>query len=226
MGSKPSTPNYNQTAALNEQQRLNQAAGYQQYANVNSPLGGYSTSVDPKTGQITIDKNLSPQSQMALAAQHSALSNYTGDPTDAANQFYQGQMAYLQPQFDRQIQRGESSLTNRGLPIGSGAWNEAMGDIYNRQNQELSALAANSLFQGQQFQGNILNQAQMAGNQVIDPALIAGQSAAGMSDTYQAQLAQQNARAQEQAQRQNAIWGALGSVGGGVTGAVTGNLLK
>ena len=222
MGYSPTTPNYNTNAALSEQQRLNQAAGNQQYANVNSALGGYSTSIDPTTGQLTVNKNLGANSNAALGAQYAVLSNYSGDPTDAANQFYNSQMTYMQPQFDRQIQRAESSLTNRGLPIGSQAWNEAMGDIYDNQNQQLGQLSANALFQGQQFQNNILGQANTAGGMVIDPSMIAGQGGAGMSDTYQAQLAQENARAQEKAQNKNAMIGLGGSILGGVTGGLLG----
>lgn len=177
-------PVYNRQEAYDEQARINQMAGATQYANVNSPLGGYSITQDPVTGQLTINKQLSDTSTAAQQAQLGALNSYTGDPTEAANAYYNAQMAYLQPQFDRQVERAESSLTNRGLPLGSSAWNNAMDNIYDTQNRTLSSLSNQALAQGQQYQSNILNQANMLGSQVIDPSMIAGQGGAGLSDTY------------------------------------------
>jgi hypothetical protein len=198
-----SIPEYNTESALAEQSRLNTAIGGQQYANVSSPLGGYSVSVDPATGQLTVNKSLSDNSQTALSKQLGALNTYTGDPTEAANAYYNAQMSYLQPQLDRQVERAESSLTNRGLPIGSSAWNEAMGNVYDSQNRALDALSNEALSRGQAYQGNILGQAQMLGGQVIDPSMVAGQAGAGLSDTYANQY--NAALAQEQANYDNAL---------------------
>lgn len=198
-----SMPEYNTGAALAEQSRLNTTIGGQQYANVSSPLGGYSVSVDPVTGQLTVNKSLSENSQTALSKQLGALNTYTGDPTEAANAYYNAQMSYLQPQLDRQVERAESSLTNRGLPIGSSAWNEAMGNVYDSQNRALDALSNEALSRGQAYQGNILGQAQLLGGQVIDPSMLAGQAGAGLSDTYANQY--NAALAQQQANYDNAL---------------------
>ena len=93
-------------------------------------------------------------------------------------------MEYLQPQFDRQVQRAESSLTNRGIPLGSKAWNDAMDAVYDNQNQQMGALSSNALLAGQQYQQNILNQAATAGGQVIDPTMVSGQAGAGLENIY------------------------------------------
>lgn len=217
MGSKPNTPTYNASADIAEQNRLNQAAGLQQYANVSSPLGGYSVSVDPTTGQMTVNKNLSDNSQLALNQQLQTLGSYTGDPTEAANAYYNAQMAYLQPQMDRQIERAESSLTNRGLPIGSRAWNEAMGDIYENQNRTLSSLSDQALASGQQFQSNILNNAAMLGGQVIDPTMLAGQGAAGLENTYNKQFQNEQQKYQTKMAERNAFLKAVGDLAGTAT---------
>lgn len=224
MGSKPKTPTYNASADIAEQNRLNQAAGLQQYANVSSPLGGYSVSVDPTTGQMTVNKNLSENSQLAMQKQLNTLGMYTGDPTEAANAYYNAQMAYLQPQMDRQIERAESSLTNRGLPIGSSAWNEYLGDIYENQNRTLSSLSDQALASGQQFQSNILNNAAMLGGQVIDPTMVAGQGAAGLSNTYDKQFQNEQQKYQTKMAQRNAltsgILGAVGTIGGAALGSI------
>lgn len=224
MGHKPSAPTYNAQADMAEQNRLNQAAGLQQYANVSSPLGGYSVSVDPTTGQMTVNKNLSDNSQLALQQQLQTLGTYTGDPTDAANKYYNAQMSYLQPHLDRQVERAESSLTNRGLPIGSSAWNEYLGDIYENQNRTLSALSDEALAKGQQYQSNILNNAAMLGGQVIDPTMVAGQGAAGLSNTYDKQFQNEQQKYQTAMANYNSkmsgLTGAIGTIGGAALGSI------
>lgn len=224
MGSTPKAPKYNASKDLAEQNRLNQAAGWQQYASVSSPLGGYSVFVDPTTGQMTIDKTLSDNSKLALQQQLNAIGSYTGDPTTAANAYYNAQMAYLQPQLDRQVERAESSLTNRGLPLGSTAWNSAMGDIYENQNRTLSALSNEALANGQQYQSNILNQAAMLGGQVIDPTMVSGQAGAGLNNTYDKQFQNEQQRYQTKMAQYNAnmgaLTGALGTIGGAALGSI------
>lgn len=218
MGSSSSAPKYDTNAAQAEQNRINQATGQQMYANVVSPLGGYTTSVDPATGQITVNKTLSDASRLAQQQQLATLGNYTGDPTRAANAYYKAQMAYLQPQMQRQVERAESSLTNRGLPIGSSAWNEAMGGVYDAQNRSLESLTNNALAQGQQYQSNILNQASMLGGQVIDPTMISGQAGTGLENTYDKQFqAEVEAWKQKQANK-NALIGGIAQLGGAVIG--------
>lgn len=224
MGKTPSAPVYNAQSDIAEQNRLNQAAGLQQYANVSSPLGGYSVSVDPTTGQMTVSKTLSDNSQLAMQKQLGALNTYTGDPTEAANAYYNAQMAYLQPQMDRQVERAESSLTNRGLPLGSNAWNQYLGDIYEKQNRTLSALSNEALANGQQYQTNILNNAAMLGGQVIDPTLVGGQAGAGLENTYSKQFQNEQQQYQTQMAKKNAltsgILGAVGTIGGAALGSI------
>lgn len=224
MGHKPQAPTYNAQADIAEQNRLNQAAGLQQYANVSSPLGGYNVTVDPTTGQMTVNKNLSDNSQLALQQQLQTLGTYTGDPTEAANKYYNSQMIYMQPHLDRQVERAESSLTNRGLPIGSNAWNEYLGDIYENQNRTLSALSDEALAKGQQYQSNILNNAAMLGGQVIDPTMVGGQGAAGLANTYDKQFQNEKEKYQTAMANYNskmgALTGALGTIGGAALGSV------
>ena len=229
MGSSASVPTYNTQKAIEEQNRINQASGIQQYANVNSPLGGYNVSIDPTTGQLTINKSLSDNSRMALLGQQSALANYSGDPTQAANAYYNAQMAYMQPQLDRQIERTESSLTNRGLPLGSSAWNSAMSDVYDAQNRTLTALSNEALANGQQYQTNILNQAGLLGSQVIDPTMISGQGGAGLEDTYDKQFANEIEACKQKQANKNAltsgILGAVGTIGGAALGGPLGGAI-
>ena len=225
MGSKPSVPKYDVNQAQTEQNRINQSAGQQMYANVTSPLGGYTTSIDPITGQITVNKTLSDPSRVAQQQQLMALGNYTGDPTEAADAYYKAQMAYLQPQMERQIERAESSLTNRGLPIGSSAWNEVVGNVYDAQNRSLESLTNNALAQGQQYQSNILNQAAMLGSQIIDPTMVGGQAGTGLENTYDKKFASDVEKWKQKMAERNSLIGGLTSMAGTVVGGALGGPL-
>ena len=224
MGDKPSVPKYDVNQAQAEQNRINQATGQQMYADVVSPLGGYKTSIDPVTGKITIDKQLSDVSQLAQQQQLATLDAYTGDPTRAADAYYKAQMAYLQPQMQRQVERAESSLTNRGLPIGSSAWNEAMGGVYDAQNRSLESLTANALAQGQQYQSNILNQAAMLGSQIIDPTMVGGQAGAGLENAYDKQFANEVEKYKQEMAERNALIQGVSALGGKAVGAILGGM--
>lgn len=222
MGVSPNTPHYNQDAARNEQYRINQASANQLYADVNSPTGGYSTYVDPTTGQITVNKQLSENSQNALNQQQNVLERaYAYNPADAENAYYNAQMAYLQPQMQRQVTRSESALTNRGIPIGGAAWNEYMGDVRDAQNQQLSGLGSSAISAGQGYQNNMLGQANMLGSQVIDPTVVSGQGGAGYENTYDQQFENQIAQYKTKMAGSNVhqqVLGAGGTVVGGLLG--------
>lgn len=226
MGVTPNTPKYNQTAAINEQNRVNLAAANQQYADVYGPNGGYSVSVDPTTGQMTVNKVLSGNSQNAMNQQQSVLEQaYTYNPADAENAYYNAQMAYLQPQMQKQVTRSESALTNRGIPIGGSAWNDYMGDVYDAQNQRIASLGSNAVSAGQDYQNNLYNQASMLGGQVVDPSMVSGQAGAGYADMYDPQFQNEIAKYKTKMAGSNVnqqVLGGVGTVAGGIIGGIYG----
>ena len=177
-------PEYNTTAALDEQNRINSAYGYQKYANMNSPLGGYRVDIDPATGQMTVNKYLSDASQSAQTAQGNALSRFVANPQDAMRDYYNSQMEYVQPTFDAQIDAAKESMANRGIKMGSKTWNDTLAGIESAQDKSRTAMLNNALFNGQNYQSNLLGQAQIAGNQIIDPNMVEGTGGAGLSNIY------------------------------------------
>lgn len=221
MGSSPKVPQYSQSGAIKEQNRVNLATAFQKYADVYGPNGGYTTYVDPATGQLTVNKVLSDNSMTALGQQRAVLGNYTGDGTDAANAYYNAQMAYAQPKLERQVTRGRTALTNRGIPLGGNAWNEYMGDIYDTQNQYKSNLANSAISAGQGYQSGILNQGNMLGAQVVDPEMVLGQGGAGLKDTYDTEFQNKLAAYKTAMAGSNVHKTVLGGLGTGV-GAVLG----
>lgn len=226
MGSKPSTPEYDVQQSHAEQQRINEAAGKNLYFDVESPMGGYQIVTNPD-GTRRVVTTLSQPSASAQTLQQGVLNTISSDPTEAANKYYETAMTYLQPQLDKQVQRAEASLTNRGIPVGSQAWNEAMGEVYDAQNQIKSQVAGESIFKGQDYTTGQISQAGALGSQVYNPlaAMVAGQGATGLSDTYAAQFQNEMDRYNaEMASRNSLIGGGMG-LAGKLGGAIIGNLL-
>lgn len=225
MGSTPHAPKYNTEKELAEQNRLNQAAGYQTYANVNSPMGGYTVSVDPNTGKMTVNKNLSQNSLLAQQAQANALSRFVADPRTATQAYYNAQIAYVQPQFDAQIDAAKSSMANRGIAMGSKTWNETLAAINNEQDKAKTAMLNNAMFNAQDYQNNILGQAQTAAGMVIDPTMIAGAQGAGLENLYDKEFENEKARYTTK-MAGNSKWsnilGTVGGIAGGVVGGIFG----
>lgn len=188
MSSYPSAPKYDKQADLNEQHRINQAAANQQYANLVSDLGGYSVSVDPKTGRTTINKNLNDNSKTALWLQNEALKAYKVNPEEQRQQYFDAQMAYVQPYLDRQRANVMQDLENKGIPIGSTAYNSVMANLDKDQDNLVNMISADALYSGQDYNTNMLNQAAALGSQVYEPTMIQGIQGVGLSNTSQNEL--------------------------------------
>lgn len=223
MGKKPSTPHYNQNEAIASQNRVNQAVANQTYADVNSPMGSYYVSVDPNTGQMTINKTLSQPSNAAMATQGGLLGQYISSPQEAQRVYYNRQMNYVTPTFNQQASALEQSLANRGIQRGSVAWNSAMNNLADAQARADTTYTNNALFNGQQYQSNIAGMAGTAGNMVVDPALLEGQQGAGYSDLYDALYQNNLSTYQTEMANNNAAQRVLGTVGG-VAGAIIGGI--
>ena len=223
MGSKPSAPKYDTNASKAEQNRINQIVGNQTYADLNSPLGSYSVYVDPDTGQMTINKQLSDASKMAQGIQGNLLNQYVADPRMAQDAYYNRQMQYVNPTFERQIANAESSLANRGVQMGSNTWNRAMNSVYDAQGKANTALLNNALLNGQQYQQGLINQAGVAGGITTDPSVIEGQQGAGIEDLYNKQFENEMARYKTKVAGNNK-WGTALGVAGGIVGGVIGGI--
>lgn len=80
--------------------------------------------------------------------------NFGVDASDEARQraeeaTYQSYVDKLTPQFERQQTNMATMLQNQGIPVGSEAYNRAMGDLEEKQNDALSQAAYASVLNGQ-----------------------------------------------------------------------------
>lgn len=94
---------------------------------------------------------------------------YSVDGSDEARQrmenaVYQSFLDKTTPQFERQTSDLQSSLLNQGLSVGSEAYQRAMSDLQDSQNQALNQAAYQSVQLGQDAFSQSLNDSLKAGN--------------------------------------------------------------
>lgn len=77
---------------------------------------------------------------------------------------YNSYMDYLNPQFERQTADYSTMLQNKGLPVGSEAYERAMSDLQDRQNAAVNQAAYQSVLAGQQAYTQDLQNNIAAGN--------------------------------------------------------------
>lgn len=95
--------------------------------------------------------------------------NFSVNASDEARQqaqdaTYNAYMDYLNPQFERQTADYATMLQNKGLPVGSEAYERAMSDLQDRQNAAANQAAYQSVLAGQQAYTQDLQNNIAAGN--------------------------------------------------------------
>lgn len=135
---------------------------YKKYQNY---LENYDTSgVDTTLGNLT-DYASNASQQLNNMGNY----NFSVDGSDEARQraenaTYQAYMDKLTPQFERQTANLESSLINKGLPVGSEAYQRAMSDLQEQQNNAMNQAAYQSVLAGQDAYSRSLNNEIAAGS--------------------------------------------------------------
>ena len=184
------------------------------YKNYLKYLNAYDTgNVDTTLG------NLTGWASNSSADNLNNMGNYTFnvDGSDAArmrqeNAIYSSMMDKMQPEFERQLQDYSTMLQNKGLPVGSEAYERAMGDLQEKQNDSARQAAYASVMGGQDAYsqsladqinaGNFGNTAQQAYINQLLSALDGSSSSYDVAmDKY---AAQNNLAAQQYAARQQA----------------------
>jgi hypothetical protein len=159
------------------------------------------------------------------------------DASDAARQqaqdaTYQAYVDRLTPQFERQTSDMQSRLANQGISVGSEAYQRAMGDLQDNQNEALNQAGYQSVLAGQQaYNQDLQNQiaagsfGNSAAQQYINALLSSLEgSASGYEHQQNLYAARKNLSDLEY---QNALIDAKnkkGGLGGAITGAIKGGI--
>ena len=196
-------------------------------------LNSYDTS-----GSDTTLSNLTKYASTASQNLADALSNYNFNVdaseearNQAQNATYNAYMERLRPEFERQTADYATMLQNKGLPVGSEAYERAMGDLLQKQNDATNQAAYQSVLAGQDAYSQDIQNQIAAGNfgntaqqMYINQLLSALEgSASGYDVAMDKYAAQSNQAAQQYAARQQAANnrlaltnGLLGATGTGV----------
>lgn len=83
---------------------------------------------------------------------------------EAENATYQSYLDKLNPEFERQTDDLQTRLVNQGLSVGSEAYQRAMNDLYEKQNEAKNMAAYEAVLKGQQAYTQDLNNQINAGN--------------------------------------------------------------
>lgn len=184
MGSTPNAPHYNVEEARREQNVYRDEAKKDLYLNYNSLLGGYS--YDPETGSINVNENTPDKSRYLNI--NAGVGSLNMDPTEATNQYYNQALASIRPDLDRYISRTSANLVNKGIPIGSQAYNEVMEAQDKNISNQLADLYMNARSQALADTGAQINNIGALQSQMYSPQYIAGLGATGLQNLYSSQF--------------------------------------
>lgn len=180
--------------------------------------------------------NLTSWSSNASANLGNKMGNYTFNvnASDEARQqaqdaTYNAYMERLSPQFEQQRSDLATSLQNKGLAVGSEAYQRAMNDLQDNQNQATNQAAYQSVLAGQQaYSQDLANQinAGQFGNQAqqnyINQLLSALQGSASGYENQQNIFSVGSAKSGLQYEQDKA--NATSGLGGALSGAITGGM--
>jgi hypothetical protein len=120
-----------------------------------------------------------------------------GDTT-GADMFYKDASKRVNDEFDRQRSSLDENLINRGIGVGTKQYTTSMGDLADKQNQNLNELATESVMKGQELDANRINNANALASG-RDIGLLANIAAGGKNNLYSDQITQANAQASAKA---------------------------
>ena len=119
--------------------------------------------IDPTTGLPAFQSQISTQQQMPTSISTTGLTALTNDPVQLRSNIEQTlfdrQLGLLQPEFTRQSQELQQNLADRGIPITSQAYNDAVGRLQTQQGEERQRLAQQATLAAGQEADRIVNQA-------------------------------------------------------------------
>ena len=226
MGDKPKAPTYNLGLAKREQERVRNEARNDLYLNYNSLLGGYK--YDPETGSINVNTNTADQDRLLNI--NAGVGSLNMDPTEATNAYYNQALASIQPDIDKYINRTSANLVNKGIPIGSQAYNEVMREQDKNISNQLADIYSRSRSQALADTGAQIGNIGALQSQMYSPQYIAGLGATGLENLYtqqfQNEMDKYNAAVGSSNANKSAAAGAIGSLGAAAIMAMSDKRVK
>lgn len=218
MGTTPATPTYNTTAATASQNALRDDARADLYANYQSGLGGQTW--DSATNTMNVNYNQADQNRLGLIDQ--GVSNLNMDPNQATDAYFQQSMKNMQPELEKYMNKTNTSLINKGLPIGSQAYGEVMRQQDNNISNQIANMYSNARSQSLSDQNAQIGNIGNLQNQIYTPQQLAGIGATGLTDQYGQKFQNEMDIYNAKVSSQNATKAAIGAGVGGIAGGLIG----
>lgn len=222
MGSSPKMPYYDEYEAQKSQDKVREQARQDLYSNYQSGLGGYSW--DPETNTIKVNYNQNDQNRLALIG--SGIANLNMNPDEATQAYFDNAMSNIQPQIDRYREKTSADLINKGIPIGSRAYNQVQEEVDKNVSQALENAYVQSRSQALSDLSAQIGNVGNLQSQIYQPQAYAGIGATGLQDLYnnkfQSDMDIYNAKMGTKNSKASSIMGGIGTVAGGLIGAYFG----
>jgi hypothetical protein len=118
--------------------------------------------IDPTTGLPAFQSNINTGQAIPQGINTAGLTALTNDPVSLRSNIEQTlfdrQLGLLQPEFTRQSQALQQNLADRGIPITSQGYNDAIGRLQTQQGEERQRLAQQATLAAGQESDRIVNQ--------------------------------------------------------------------
>lgn len=236
MGSKG--PKYNEDAAWKSQEKAAQMQSKYGTYGVDSALGSLRTQQNADgTYSLAYDMNASDRMRQSLVNQ--GLSNLNLDPSQAQQAYYNQATSQLIPQFQQDQDRLHEQLVNRGITVGSSLYNDQMNKLRQNQNNQLSNISNQAVYEGQNYLANQIGNIGSLASQydLLNIPGMSGSTGAQFEETYSKKFANDMDRYKRKVAARTgmmktvgegigtaigSIWGPVGAKAGGEAGSTAG----
>ena len=226
MGSSPKAPYYDIRQAEQQQDYMRDKAKNDLYLNYKSGLGGYT--YDPESGYMNV--NYTPADQNRLILIDSGVKGLDLDPNEATDRYFNRAMENIQPEIDKYLSRTSANLVNKGIPIGSQAYNEVMRQQDNNISNQIANIYSNARSQALSDTAAQINNIGGVQSQVYQPQYIAGLGATGLQNLYTSQFQNEmdryNAAVGSNNANTSATMGTIGALGAAAIMAMSDKRVK
>jgi len=119
--------------------------------------------IDPTANLQAFNQNISTDAALPSALSTEGLTALQSDPeafrSGIEQTLFNRQLGLLQPEFTRQREQLETNLVNRGIPITSDPYNQAVNRLETQQGEQLQRLAQQATLAAGQESDRLVNQA-------------------------------------------------------------------
>ena len=135
--------------------------------------------IDPTTGLPAFQSTISSPVDLPTGLDTAGLTALQSDPeafrSNIEQTLFNRQLGLLQPEFTQQREALEQNLADRGIPITSQGYNDAVNRLETQQGEQLSRLAQQATLAAGQESDRLVNQARQARAQEFGERAAAGE---------------------------------------------------